>query len=66
MALEPLLENEPRLLLVDIAHVLGELERLLPGTDPRTILATHAGMVLGMKDAGLPASLEIDDGIKAD
>ena len=65
MDLGPVLEAEPRLLVADIRAVLGELQRLLPGADARKILATHAGMVLGMKEAGLPASLEIDDGIKA-
>lgn len=66
MSLERLIEEEPRLLLIDIRKLMSELERLLPGTDPRSVIASHAGMLLGMKDAGLPASLTIDDGIQAD
>jgi hypothetical protein len=63
---ERLLESEPRLLLADIDEVLSELQRLLPGADPVKVIATHAGMVLPMKYAGLESSLFIDDGIQAD
>ncbi|KAL4549544.1 hypothetical protein Ndes2526B_g04552 [Nannochloris sp. 'desiccata'] len=64
--LERLIEAEPRLLLADIDEVLSELQRLLPGADPVKLVATHAGMVLPMKYAGMESSLSIDDGIQAD
>lgn len=64
--LERLLEEEPRLLLGDIDEILSELQRLLPGADPVKLVATHAGMVLPMKYAGMESSLFIDDGIQAD
>jgi hypothetical protein len=64
--LEKLLESEPRLLLADIDEVLGELQRLMPAVDPVKVIATHAGMVLPMKYAGMESSLFIDDGIRAD
>ena len=60
------MEAEPRLLLADIDDILAELRRLLPGADPVKMVATHAGMVLPMKFAGLESSLLIDDGIAAD
>lgn len=63
---EALVSDEPRLLLADIEGVKEELCRLMPATDPVKLVATHAGMVLSMKDAGLVASLVIDDGIAAD
>ena len=65
VSVERIIESEPRLLVADIKAVKAELARLLPGQDPSRLVATHAGMVLGMKDAGLPASLLIDDGIQA-
>jgi hypothetical protein len=63
---ERLLESEPRLLLADIDEILDELQRLIPAIDPVKLVATHAGMVLPMKYAGLESSLTIDDGIQAD
>lgn len=65
VAVERLVEEEPRLLGADIGAVKAELRRLMPGADPVALVATHAGMVLPMKDAGMPASLLIDDGIEA-
>lgn len=66
MNVERLLESEPRLLLADIDEILDELQRLIPAIDPVKLVATHAGMVLPMKYAGLESSLTIDDGIQAD
>ena len=66
ISVERVVESEPRLLLTDIHAVKAELQRLMPGSDPTQLVATHAGMVLGMKDAGMPASLLIDDGIAAE
>ena len=63
---ERVIESEPRLLLTDIHAVKAELQRLMPNSDPVQLVATHAGMVLSMKDAGMPSSLLIDDGIAAD
>jgi hypothetical protein len=52
--------------LADIDEILDELQRLIPAIDPVKLVATHAGMVLPMKYAGLESSLTIDDGIQAD
>jgi hypothetical protein len=38
----------------------------MPAVDPVKVIATHAGMVLPMKYAGMESSLFIDDGIRAD
>jgi len=65
LQVEALVEAEPRLLVVDIAAVLAEVSRLVPGADPARVLAADPRAVLGMQDAGLPASLAVDDGIKA-
>lgn len=63
--LERVIEREPLLLLADVRAVLAEIKRLLPGRDPVRTLVADPTIVLDMKAAGLPASLEIDDGIKA-
>ena len=60
-----LVEAEPMLLCADIDYVLEEIRRLLPGEDPISILCINPGMVIDMGAARLPASLEVDDGIKA-
>lgn len=60
-----MIEREPLLLLADVRAVLAEIQRLLPGRDPVRTLVADPTIVLDMKAAGLPASLEIDDGIKA-
>ena len=56
---------EPRLLLADVPGVLAELRRLAPSVDPARLLAADPGIVLGMREAGLPSSLTVDDGITA-
>ncbi|GAB4822584.1 hypothetical protein N2152v2_009630 [Parachlorella kessleri] len=62
---ELLVQREPLLLTADIQRVLEELQRLLPaGQDPIKVLVADPSSVLDMQMAGLPASLEVDDGIK--
>jgi hypothetical protein len=60
-----LVGREPMLLLCDVAAVLEELRRLLPGQDVEAVLRSDPGAVLDMQQAGLEASLTVDDGIAA-
>lgn len=53
------------ILLAEIDNLLREIHRLLPGEDAETWLQINPGIVLDMRSAGLPASLEIDDGLRA-
>ncbi|KAL4450220.1 hypothetical protein ABPG77_010889 [Micractinium sp. CCAP 211/92] len=62
---ERLVAAEPMFLRADIAAVLAELQRLVPGRDPVELLLADPSGVLDMQSAGLKASLEIDDGIPA-
>lgn len=65
MQVERLFEAEPRLLTADMRSIVADLQRLVPGADPAKLIVTHAGMVLDMGNAGMQASLTIDDGISA-
>jgi hypothetical protein len=55
-------EAEPRLLLADLEGALAELRRL-GVKDPAAALAADPASCIGMREAGLPASLAVDDGI---
>lgn len=58
--IEALVAEEPMVLKADMARVLSEVARLMPAADPVSFLAGHPHMVLGMEEAGLPSTLELD------
>lgn len=60
---EKLVEREPLVLMADVAAVLAEIRRLMPGRDPVAVLLADPTGCLDMQASGLKASMEIDDGI---
>ena len=59
--MEAIVAREPALLSANIAGVLSEMKRLMPGQkDPIGFLASNPRLVLDMQSAGLPSTIDGD------